>query len=164
MWWLVFALCDVTIATGPQPAPFASSYGASKALLSHFGNSLAIEAQQYGIDVTIFHPSYTHSNLYRETPKLDVVTFLSKFGWTPDQVAKRMFACAGRVIVHDIGFYAIITNLLGRFWDSGFLTTCIIPFRDSMAPKKTNNSPNKKTQWFWWRSTSLWQIVNLSLV
>lgn len=143
---LILALCDVTNAAVPQPAPFASSYGASKALLSHFGNSLAIEAQQHGIDVTIFHPSYTHSNLYRETPKLDVVTFLSKFGWTPEQVAKRMFACAGRVIVHDMGFYAIATNLLGRFWDSAFLTTCIIPFRDSMAPKKTNSSQNKKTQ------------------
>ncbi|KAI0565118.1 short chain dehydrogenase [Gracilaria domingensis] len=118
------------------PAPFATTYGASKALLTHFAGSLAIEAQEHGIDVTVFHPSYTHSNLYEKTPKLDVVTFLSKFGWTGDEVAKRMFACIGRVAVHEIGFYAISTNLLSRFLDSGSLVKCIIPFRDSMAPQK----------------------------
>ncbi|CAN8076970.1 unnamed protein product [Agarophyton chilense] len=127
------------------PAPFASTYGASKALLSHFAGSLAIEAQRHGIDVTVFHPSYTHSSLYEKTPKLDVVKFLSKFGWTGDEVAKRMFACVGRVVVHDIGFYAMVTNQMGRFLDSGSLTKCIIPFRDSMAPKPaTDERPEQK--------------------
>lgn len=102
--------------------------------MSHFGASLAIEAEQNGIDITVIHPSYTHSNFYANAPKLDVVAFLEKFGWTSDAVADAIFASVGRTIVRDIGAYASITNLLGRCVDSGFLASAIIPFRDSMAP------------------------------
>lgn len=77
--------------------------------------------------------------------KLDIITLLSKMGWTPDDVAERMLACVGRVIVYDIGIYAIVTNLLGRFLDSGFLAMSIIPFRDSMAPIP-DETADKKAQ------------------
>lgn len=127
-----------------QPAPFASLYGASKALLSHFATSLAVEAESYGIDVTVFHPSYTHSNLYAETPKLDIVALLSKIGWTPESVANVMLSSVGRVVVRDIGIYAVATNLLGRFLDPGTLTKLIIPFRDSMAPKSPQVSKREE--------------------
>lgn len=110
-------------------------YGASKALLTHFASSFAIEAEQYGVDVTCVHPSYTHSNLYAKTPKLDVVTFLRKFGWTPESVANVIFACVGRTYICDLGTYAILTNLISRLLDQGFLTASFVPFRDSMGPK-----------------------------
>lgn len=112
-------------------------YGASKALLTQFASSFAIEAEQYGVDVTCVHPSYTHSNLYAKSPKLDVITFLQKFGWTPDSVADAIFACAGRIYVRDLGTYAILTNLISRLLDQGFLTTTIVPFRESMGPKSS---------------------------
>lgn len=109
-------------------------YGASKALVSHFATSLAVEAAVHGVDVTVFHPSYTHSNLYEGSPKLGVVALLSKFGWTPDEVADVMLASVGRIVVRDVGLYAVATNLIGRYIDSAALTRMIMPFVESMAP------------------------------
>lgn len=109
-------------------------YGATKAMLSTFATSLAIEAKSHGVHVTVFHPSYTHSNLYAGAPKVGVLKVLAKFGFTPDNVARVVFASVGRVVVRDIGIYALMTNLVGRLFDSGFLASCMIPFRNVMAP------------------------------
>lgn len=125
----------VSSAAHFMPAPFASMYAATKAFMSHFATSLAIEAEAYGIDICVIHPSYTHTNLYAATPKLDVVTFLSKFGWSPQQVADVILSSVGRVIVRDAGWYAVATNILGRIVDPNALSKIIIPFRDSMAPE-----------------------------
>lgn len=133
---LTFDLCNLcAINLVAKPAPFATMYGSSKALLTQFAPSLAIEAEQHGIDVTCVHPSYTHSNLYAKTPKLDVISFLQKFGWTPDSVADAVFACVGRTYVRDLGTYAIATNLISRLVDQNSLAAAIVPFRDSMGPK-----------------------------
>lgn len=117
-----------------KPSPFACIYGGTKAMLTQFATSLAIEADMHGIDVTVFHPSYTHSNFYAGAPKLGVVAILSKFGWTPEDVADTMICSVGRVIVRDLGGYAICTNILSRLIDTGALAVSIIPFRDSMGP------------------------------
>lgn len=109
-------------------------YGASKALLTNFTSSLAIEAEKHGIDVTAVMPSYTHSNFYEKTPKFDVIALLSKFGWTPKHVSNAVLASVGRTVIRDIGMYAVSTNVFGRLFDLGFLTAVIIPFRDTMAP------------------------------
>lgn len=119
-------------------------YGATKAMLSHFATSLALEADSHGIDVTVFHPSYTHSNLYAKTPKLGVVALLSKIGWTPEDVANVIFASTGRTVVRDMGAYAIATNILSRYVDSGFLTKSIMPFVESMAPPGAMDERSKK--------------------
>lgn len=120
-------------------------YGATKAMLSHFAMSLALEAASQGIDVTVFHPSYTHSNLYAKTPKLGVVAVLSKFGWTPEDVADVIFASVGRTVVRDMGMYAVSTNLLSRYLDAGFLTKSIMPFVESMAPPGSMDKRSKKS-------------------
>lgn len=112
-------------------------YGSSKAMLTQFAASLAIEAEKHDIDVTVIHPSYTHSNMYVKVPRLDVMAFLEKFGWMPSAVADAIFTCVGRVYVRDLGLYAILTNLIGRLFDTGFLATAFVPFRDSMGPKSS---------------------------
>lgn len=119
-------------------------YGATKAMLTHFATSLALEADAHGIDVTVFHPSYTHSNLYANNPKLGVVAVLSKFGWTPDDVADVIITSAGRAVVRDLGMYAVATNLVGRFLDANFLTKSIMPFVESMAPPGSIQKQNDK--------------------
>jgi short-subunit dehydrogenase len=116
------------------PAPYAVMYGASKAMLSSFATSLAIEAKNHNVDVTVVHPSYTHTGLYENQPKLDVLKLLSRIGWTPDDVADVLIASVGRVIVRDAGLYSIATNLLGRAVDAGSLAAVIVPFRHGMAP------------------------------
>ena len=72
------------------------------------------------------------------------MSFLSKFGWTPDDVANVFFASVGRVVVRDIDLFAIDTKVLGRWLDSGFLAPSIIPFRDSMAPSGTERQSEAK--------------------
>lgn len=85
--------------------------------------------------MTVVHPSFTQSNLYSKTPNLDVINILRKFAWTPQHVADAILASAGQVIVRDLGAYAIITNLIGRWLDAGFLAKASLPFRDYMAPR-----------------------------
>lgn len=114
-------------------------YGATKSFLSSFAASLAIEAENYGIDISVFHPSYTHTNLYANAPQLAVLSALARFGVQPDKVADIIIAGAGRVIVRDAGLYAVATNILSRLIDPGALAKIIIPFRDSMAPKGANS-------------------------
>jgi len=81
-------ICFTASAVSFLPSPFASMYGkakvasvkslyhlkfvvgASKALLSHFASSLAVEARDNNIDVVAVHPSYTRTNLYANTPKV----------------------------------------------------------------------------------------------
>lgn len=116
------------------PAPFASIYGCTKASLTHFSTSLAVEAEAHGIDVSVCHPSFTHTNLYAKTPKFGVINALAKFGWQPEQVATAIFKSIGRCIVYDIGSYAVSSNILRRIIDENALASVIIPFRDSMAP------------------------------
>jgi short-subunit dehydrogenase len=116
------------------PAPYAVMYAASKALLSNFATSLAIEARNHNVDVTVVHPSYTHTGLYENQPKLDVLKVLSRFGWTPDDVADVLIAAVGRTVVRDTGVYSVATNLLGRAVDASSLASVIMPFRHSMGP------------------------------
>jgi short-subunit dehydrogenase len=116
------------------PAPFALIYGASKAMLSNFAASLAIEAKNHGVDILTIHPSYTHTNLYESNPTIGVLDVLSKIGWTADDVANVMFTSVGRVLVRDAGAYSVATNLLGRVVDSGSLAAVIAPLRFSFGP------------------------------
>jgi short-subunit dehydrogenase len=116
------------------PAPYAAMYGATKAMLSNFAVSLSIEARNHNIDICVVHPSYTHTNLYESNPKIGVLKLLSKFGWTGDDVANVLFTSVGRVVVRDAGAYSVLTNILGRFIDSGTLANLIMPFRHGMAP------------------------------
>lgn len=114
-------------------------------MLTHLFTSVAIEAEQHGIDMTIINPSYTQSNLYEGAPKVGVLAILSKFAWTPESVAAAVFASVGRTVVRDLGAYSAFTNIIGRLIDHGALAQFIIPFRDSMAPpEETAERPKAK--------------------
>lgn len=116
------------------PSPYATIYGASKAMLSSFATSLSIEARNHDVDICVIHPSYTHTNLYRNTPKLDFLSALAKFGWSPDDVADVFTNSVGRVVVRDAGLYTVLTNIFGRLIDAGTVARLITPFRSMMGP------------------------------
>lgn len=115
-------ICFTASAVSFLPSPFASMYGASKALLSHFASSLAVEARDNNIDVVAVHPSYTRTNLYANTPKLFILNLLDRFAATPEQVADVLIQSVGRVILRDTGGYAFITKLVSRVVDIGVVT------------------------------------------
>ncbi|EME29271.1 short chain dehydrogenase [Galdieria sulphuraria] len=115
-------ICFTASAVSFLPSPFASMYGASKALLSHFAASLAVEARDNHIDIVALHPSYTRTHLYANTPKLLILNFLDRFAATPEEVAEVLIHSAGRVILRDTGGYAVITKLISRIVDMGVIT------------------------------------------
>lgn len=65
-------------AAACQPGPFSSMYGATKAFLSSFGASLAVELRTRGVDVCVVHPSPVASRFYDNAHKLDAIAFFNK--------------------------------------------------------------------------------------
>ena len=79
------SIINISSITAKESSPHGCAYGASKAALTHFSNSLFDETRKYGVKVTAIHPDMTQSNFYRnanfkEGDSLD--TFI-----TPDEVA-----------------------------------------------------------------------------
>ena len=66
-------------AAACQPCPFSCMYGATKAFISSFGASLAIEVKTRGIDVTVVHPSPVASRFYDKAHALDSIAFFKKY-------------------------------------------------------------------------------------
>eukprot|EP00698_Gefionella_okellyi_P005655 TRINITY_DN15128_c0_g1_i1.p1 TRINITY_DN15128_c0_g1~~TRINITY_DN15128_c0_g1_i1.p1 ORF type:complete len:321 (+),score=71.84 TRINITY_DN15128_c0_g1_i1:40-1002(+) len=105
-------------AAGYFPSPFVVLYGASKAFLSSFAQSLSVEAKEHGIDVMAVHPSYTATNLYATQPKLGILNLFAKFAATPYDVADVIINSVGRGLSwRDTGGYALFTRMLQRFLD-----------------------------------------------
>ncbi len=59
-------IINVSSITAKQTNPHGCAYGAVKAGLTNFGESLFEEARKYGIKVTNLHPDMTYTNLYRD--------------------------------------------------------------------------------------------------
>ena len=59
-------IINVSSITAKKTNPHGCAYGAVKAGLTNFGESLFEEARKYGIKVTNLHPDMTDTNLYRD--------------------------------------------------------------------------------------------------
>lgn len=57
---------NVSSITAKKTNPHGCAYGAVKAGLTNFGESLFEEARKYGVKVTNLHPDMTDTNLYRD--------------------------------------------------------------------------------------------------
>jgi short-subunit dehydrogenase len=99
-------------AAACQPGPFSSMYGATKAFLSSFGASIAIELRSRGVDVTVVHPSPVASRFYENAHKLDAIAFFNQFNVSPDALPDLIFASVGRAVWRDIGGVAVAFRLL----------------------------------------------------
>lgn len=58
-------IINISSITAKESSPHGCAYGASKAALTHFSNSLFDETRKYGVKVTAIHPDMTQSNFYR---------------------------------------------------------------------------------------------------
>jgi short-subunit dehydrogenase len=58
-------IINISSVTAKQSSPHGCAYGATKAGLSAFGQSLFDEARKYGVRVTTIHPDMTQTDLYR---------------------------------------------------------------------------------------------------
>jgi len=58
-------IIQISSITAKKSNPHGCAYGATKAALTSFSNSLFDEARKYGVKVTCIHPDMTKSNFYR---------------------------------------------------------------------------------------------------
>ena len=58
-------IINISSVTAQKSNPHGCAYGATKAALSSFSNSLFDETRKYGVRVVSIHPDMTKTNLYR---------------------------------------------------------------------------------------------------
>lgn len=94
--------------SGYIPNPFATMYGATKAFVSQFAASLAVEVSPLGIDVCAVHPSPVASNFYdNSSHQIDMLDMAKKSAVSPDQLPNDILRCIGRVVLGDLGGMAV---------------------------------------------------------
>jgi short-subunit dehydrogenase len=92
---------------GYIPSPFTVMYGATKAFVSQFAASLAVEVRSLGIDVTAVHPSPVNSNFYDKIHKLSALEAAKSGAVLPSAVPQLMLMCIGRSHLGDLGAMAV---------------------------------------------------------
>ena len=98
-------------------SPFTSLYAATKAFVSSFGASLAVEARHRGVDVLVFHPSPVASRFYDRAHKLDVLAFFRGVAVSPDALPPLVFGAVGRTVWRDVGSTALAFRLMMKVVD-----------------------------------------------
>ncbi len=98
-------------------SPFTSLYAATKAFISSFGASLAVEARHRGVDVLVFHPSPVASRFYDKAHKLDVLAFFRGVAVSPDALPPLVFGSVGRTVWRDVGSTALAFRLMMKVVD-----------------------------------------------
>lgn len=118
---------------GYIPNPFAVMYGTSKAGLSQFAASLAVEVMAKGIDVTVFHPSPVASKFYNDLDKIDALEMAKKAAVAADTLPDTVFKSIGWFVWRDIGMMAIAVRTITACVSYNLLTILFgmgAPFMD----------------------------------
>jgi NAD(P)-dependent dehydrogenase (short-subunit alcohol dehydrogenase family) len=110
--------------SGYIPNPFAVMYGATKAFVTQFAASLAIEVRNSGIDVLAVHPSPVSSNFFDKAHKLESLEMAKQAAVSPDSVPGKMLTCVGRSHVGDLGSMAIGVRFVVACVPYDFLSGC----------------------------------------
>jgi NAD(P)-dependent dehydrogenase (short-subunit alcohol dehydrogenase family) len=82
---------------GLQPRPYVAAYGASKAAVIHFTETLALEVARYGIRVNAFTPGVTDTPFWRQfqtQEQIDAAYAAGEVGQPEDMVPTVVFLCS----------------------------------------------------------------------
>ena len=110
-------------AAAAVASPFTCLYAATKACVSSFGASLAVEARHRGIDVLVFHPSPVASRFYDRAHKLGVLDFFRGVAVHPDALPPAVFGAVGRTAWRDVGPTAVAFRLMMKLVDFNAMAT-----------------------------------------
>lgn len=102
-------LAATSSASAYLPLPRAEAYGASKAAVTYFLESLRLDLDQEGIDVSLIHPGFV------KTPLTDRNDFPMPMQVTAEQAADAIIAglVKGRLDIHFPRRFTYIVKLLG---------------------------------------------------
>ncbi|GAQ83330.1 17 beta-hydroxysteroid dehydrogenase type 3 [Klebsormidium nitens] len=117
------AIVFTSSVAGYIPSPFATGYGATKAFLSSFAASLAVEARHYGVDICAVHPSPVNSRFLDKADKLDSLEFTSQFAYRPEDLPDDIFRTVGRAVWRDLGGFALVARGVTKLIDYNALAT-----------------------------------------
>lgn len=113
--------------------------GATKAFVSQFAASLAIEVRSMGIDVIAIHPSPVASNFFDKAHKLDALEMAQKSAVQPDSIPNLMLSCIGRSHLADMGSMALGVRVFTALVPYDFLTGVFAAFSPYMGDFKKYN-------------------------
>lgn len=108
-------------AAAAVASPFTVMYAATKAFVSSFGASLAVEARPRGVDVLVFHPSPVASRFYDAADRMSVLDFFKGIAVSPDALPGLVFGAVGRTIWRDIGMTAFGFRMMMKVVDLNFM-------------------------------------------
>jgi short-subunit dehydrogenase len=131
--------------SGYLPNPFAVMYGSTKAFVSQFAASLAIEVRAMGIDVLAVHPSPVASNFFDKAHKLESFEIANKAAVQPSEVPVKMLSCIGRCHLGDLGTFAIVVRTVMAIAPYDFFTGLFAIFAPTMGDYKKYNVNRGKT-------------------
>jgi len=104
------------------PSPTAAMYAGTKAFVTHFGVSLAAELKSDGIDVCVAHPSPVRSNFYDHAGDGAEVNFFKSTAKGPEVLVGTMFACVGRLVICNQGYFPKVMGTLHKLLDFSCLS------------------------------------------
>ncbi|KAA6388385.1 MAG: putative 17 beta-hydroxysteroid dehydrogenase type 3 [Streblomastix strix] len=122
---MIFTSSVVTFVSPPGMAVYA----ATKSYLSGLAESLASEADVFGIDVVSIYPGGVNTRIGERLPTSKVPTSMKSINQSPDQVAALAVSAIGRFTHLDSGFQAIILRILSKFIDSNIFIQILRIFR-----------------------------------
>ena len=103
------------------PSPTAVMYAGTKAFVTHFGVSLAAELKSEGIDVCVAHPSPVQSNFYDNAGSGAEVNFFKSTAKGPEVLVGTMFACVGRLVLCNQGYFPKVMGIMHKLLDFSLL-------------------------------------------
>jgi short-subunit dehydrogenase len=112
-------VCFTSSAAAYIPSPFTAMYSATKAFISRFATSLAVEARPQGVDVIAVHPSPVgNTNFLKGTARIRAADAFYKVATGPEAVPPQIFALLGRgLVLADLGPVAVLMRLLTKLID-----------------------------------------------
>ncbi|KAA6392157.1 MAG: putative 17 beta-hydroxysteroid dehydrogenase type 3 [Streblomastix strix] len=119
-------------------SPGAVLYAATKAYMGHFGECLATEAEQFGIDVISIYPGMVNTRLGKREQEMKIPPLLEKLMQSADFVANLALSGLGRVTRVDCGFSGIIARIITKVIDNNLFIK-IIQIASSGKKKEKKN-------------------------
>ncbi len=114
-------IINISSAEAKRPSPHGAVYGAAKAALSDFSESIFAEGRKYGVFVTVIHPDITRTDFYKNAPFECCES--NEFALSPKAIADAViYALSADYPIRDI---------------------TLMPQKQRIQYKKNNNSQNE---------------------
>ena len=123
------AVCFTSSPAWMLPSPTAAMYAGTKAFVSHFGASVAAEVKSLGIDVCVVHPSPIRSRFYDNAGDGAEVNFFKSTASGPEVLVAHLFACVGRLVFANQGYFPKVMGVLHHLMDF----TCLVEITANVA-------------------------------